>query len=210
MPLLHTRICGEATELAVWDIRESEEELRATYGDPEPDSELHRIHVDARQQEWLASRLLVRELSGIDKMAKDPLGAPQLPDHPLWLSISHCRGFAAVGVSLDGPLGIDIEEMRPRILRIRKKFTGEAEEAWLADVTREEDSLIRFLTINWSVKEAVFKKYHKHHLGFRSAIFIEGPANAEGEIRYTCPSIGQTAGIARLHFPAKDVCCVIA
>ncbi|KAF1048056.1 4'-phosphopantetheinyl transferase family protein [Xylophilus sp.] len=48
------------------------------------------------------------------RLADGPLGKPWLPDHPrIHFSLSHSRGVALIAVGHRGPLGVDVEYLRP-------------------------------------------------------------------------------------------------
>lgn len=74
-------------------------------------------------------------------------GKPTL--HNSNISISHSSNFATVIVSKKLIVGIDIEEYRPNIIRIKDKFLSEDELSFLH--TTED------LILAWSAKETLFK-----------------------------------------------------
>ena len=117
--------------LGVWKIEESSEELLSML---EQSSEylpfLQQIKTEKRRQEWLASRVLLKELAGEELLiAYHDDGAPYLPDSSLSLSISHTNGYAAVLLQEQGAVGIDIEYRSDRVLKIRSRFMSPEENA---------------------------------------------------------------------------------
>lgn len=59
----------------------------------------------------------VREAWGweaVPELERSPRGKPEFADRPgRWLSLSHSGGFALCALSDDGPVGVDIEVVRP-------------------------------------------------------------------------------------------------
>jgi phosphopantetheinyl transferase len=92
---------------------------------------------------------------------------PFLPDEQYHFSISHCGDFAAAIVSSRDRVGIDIEIPVGKIHSIRNKFLHKNE----TDQLPADD--IRYLTLYWSVKEAVFKWYGNGGVNFREQIQLQ-------------------------------------
>ena len=97
----------------------------------------------------------LQPLFPISQIQLNPAGKPFLSDGLPQFSISHTRGFAAAIISPEIPVGIDIEFISPRVLKIEKKFLNPHEHALLAELS--EYDRITFLTLFWSIKETVYK-----------------------------------------------------
>ena len=114
---------------------------------------LNRYKSETRKSEWLAVRVLLKELTGNEMIISyRENGAPYLPDAPLHISISHTKGFAAVLLSTDKPVGIDIEYRSERIHRIKSRFLNDDEFELLG-----AHPATNALLVCWSAKETVFK-----------------------------------------------------
>lgn len=155
--------------LGVWKIVESSEELLSML---ELQSEylplLQYIKTEKRRQEWLASRVLLKELAGEElQIAYHDDGAPYLPGSSLTLSISHTNGYAAILLQKQGLAGIDIEYYSSRILKIRRRFMSSAEDASVSD-THEIERLL----IHWCAKEALFKMIRQRDVDFIEHLHI--------------------------------------
>ena len=151
MPLLQKHI----TPLwGIWKIEESWEELLHQFERPETLLPfLNKSKSESRKAEWLAVRLLLRDLIGTETVISyNDCGAPYLPDSPNFISISHSKGFAAVILSPDKPVGIDIEYISERVHRIKSRFLNEVELKLLGNHPTTND-----LLICWSAKETAFK-----------------------------------------------------
>lgn len=167
MPLLQK----QASPLwGIWKIEESGEELLARLDRKEWYAAfLQKVIMEHRRQEWLATRVLLKELLGREvKVDYAPSGMPFLPDEPnLHISISHTKGYAAVLLSECPATGIDIEYVGPRVRKVAARFMSE-EELKQADRTQELEALLLY----WSGKETVFKALGQQDVDFREHIYL--------------------------------------
>lgn len=123
---------------------------------------------ERRKIEWLAARHLLQQLLGNDVFCySDKFGKPILKNSHQHLSISHSRGLVTVIVS-DVSVGIDIQEIAPKIERIAPKFMRKVEMESL-----NENKKLEHLHIYWGAKEALYKAYGKKELDFRKHILVE-------------------------------------
>jgi phosphopantetheinyl transferase len=138
----------------IWKIEERWEELLALSAHPDRYlSTLNKYQSTGRKAEWLAVRLLLKELTGRETdIAYHPNGSPCLPDLPCRIAISHTKGYAAVLLHADRPVGIDIEYRSERIHRVKSYFLNEAEQKLLGNEATTTE-----LLICWSAKETMFK-----------------------------------------------------
>ena len=97
-------------------------------------------------------------------------GKPFLPHSELDFSISHCNGFAAAMVSKSQKVGIDIEIIHERVLKIEKKFLSTNELLQLNAL--DPMQRIAYTTLLWSLKEAFFKWWGKGGLEFSSDMIV--------------------------------------
>ena len=148
----------EGGGIAIWHITETADELYALLGTTKYDIQLAEKKNDARRAEWLAVRLLVKELFGSEaEVAYHPTGRPYLKNSTTHISISHTKGFAAVAYHHRAPLGMDIEFISSRVERIASRFTTQAEASSI-DV-HDEDARQMYHLINWSAKETLYKLF---------------------------------------------------
>ena len=142
--------------IALWHITETADELYAQLGTTKYDTQLSEKKNDARRAEWLAVRLLIKDLFGPDaEVAYHPTGRPYLKESSTYISISHTRGYAAVAYSTEGPIGLDIEHISDRVERIADRFTSPAEAEYID--THEQQERVLYHLINWSAKETLYK-----------------------------------------------------
>lgn len=146
-------ICLPGVEVSLWSLDESEEALL---------SECRCRGIDvgdalsprsgARRLERLAERLLVHAAVGdAARLTHDGRGAPLLEPAVPRISISHTRGMVALACRHDGSVGIDVEYVSPRVLRVRERFlaTDELRLVPAGDVAAN--------TVAWTAKEAMYK-----------------------------------------------------
>lgn len=151
-------------KIGLWQITESLNELQQLWqGRAAPTAA-----PENRQKEWLASRLCLQSLlNEACEIVKDSYGKPQLLSGKGQISISHCKGFAAVAYHPIQPVGIDMEYLSDRILTIAPRFVR-PEETFLL----EEYGEIHGAMLIWSAKESLFKLYGRKSLNFKEHLLI--------------------------------------
>ncbi len=171
MPLLYSKQLNPHTRLGIWELAEPAEELRAALpAHVAVEAGLKQVH-PKRQREWLASRALAYRL--LQEFSAHPLqllrnqhGKPYFPDSGLQVSISHSPQLAAVILSDKYEVGIDIELISAKALRVQDKFLTDAEKSHtLAD---EQNTCLY-----WSAKETLYKLYSRKHLIFKDNLEVK-------------------------------------
>jgi phosphopantetheinyl transferase len=154
MPVNEIRRINQSTILGTWFINESWEELfgKAFLSENEL-AEFDTFRNDNRKRQWLAYRMLIREMLGMNYLLiYDADGKPHINEPWHFVSVSHSKDFAAVIVSKDRAVGIDVEVVHSRIEKVIGKFLSEDEIAALGSTNRLEK-----LYVYWSGKEALYK-----------------------------------------------------
>lgn len=184
------------TKVLIWKIEESIQELSAEISlRPESRERLESMRSEIHQKGFLSIRHLLKNVGYTDNdLYYDSYGKPHLHDGN-HISITHSFTFTAIIVSSTGPVGIDIEKQRDKIVKIAHKFTPFEEYKTIAN----HDALVRKLTIVWGGKESLYKIYGKKKLLFLHHIYIEdfkfADTNTTGQIRY-----GGVVSDHRVHF----------
>jgi 4'-phosphopantetheinyl transferase EntD len=135
----------------------------------------------SRMSEFVAGRWLLRQLfmqHGLigpgELVSITASGAPVLAGYPdIHLSLSHRAGWLVAGIS-DGPVGIDIEVVRPRnVAAMAGQVCSTREKEHLGSLPPVE--ALRGLHQIWALKEAAFKAGLSPHgpMDFRSIGLIE-------------------------------------
>ena len=153
MALYRTYQKGGLT-VGIWKVDETVEQLRSMFHQFSIYEEgFARFTAEKRKQEWLAVRVLLRELCGEEKkIAYLPSGKPYLEDGSMRVSFSHTHGYVAVALHPSAEVGIDIEQYGTRIKRVASRFVREDER-----VSIEAGDEVYALLLHWSAKETMFK-----------------------------------------------------
>jgi phosphopantetheinyl transferase len=185
MPLYKRIDANDFTTVLIWKIEESLEEISSgvTLTD-RCQNRVDSMRSEIHQKGFYSVRQLLKILGYSDAdLIYDEFGKPHLHDGK-FISITHSFTFAAIVVSENNPVGIDIEMQRDKILKIARKFTPIQEYKTIAN----HHALVSKLTIVWGAKESLYKIYGKKKLLFLHHIYIEdfrfADGKTTGEIRY--------------------------
>lgn len=130
---------------------------------------LEKTTSERRKQEWLAARLLLKELIGEEMAVRyDSNGAPFIPDSGYHVSISHTKGYVAVLLQENHAAGIDIEYRSDRALRLKERFLSPSE----LDSLDPADRLTQAI-LYWSAKEVLFKMMGQQNVDFSEHLHID-------------------------------------
>ena len=204
----HAHYTFEGGGVAVWHITETSAELRSLLATSRYDIALQSMTNEGRRAEWLAVRLLVKELFGPDsEVAYHPTGRPYLKDSDIHISISHTRGYASVAYHHARPIGMDIEHISSRIERVAPRFTA-SEEASYIDA-HDAQSRTLYHLINWSAKETLYKLHDTSSLAeFKEAFHVAPyPLAGQGTLTATV----STGDVVEVHYRVSpDFVCTWA
>lgn len=167
MPLYRHWKEGDA-EWGIWKVSESAEELRAMLTGRLPyDVELDSLKAQGRKMEYLAVRVLLKTLTGKEyHILHESSGKPYVEGHLFQLTISHTKGYVAVGLHPSAEVGMDIEQCTERVRKVMSRFIH-LEEIPHRDSLSPEEMLSQQL-IHWSAKETLYKV-----LGCQEVDFVE-------------------------------------
>jgi phosphopantetheinyl transferase (holo-ACP synthase) len=140
--------------------------IKSTYLTDNEKLYLKKITNENRKQEFLQIRALRNKSIGEIEIDYTESGKPFLVNSKEYISISHSQNFIGI---LKAPfdIGLDIEEINERIIKIKNRFLNEKE-------LKLFDSSIENLTIAWTLKEALFKLNTRNGIDFRKELLIEG------------------------------------
>jgi phosphopantetheine--protein transferase-like protein len=160
MPFFYQQNINETAHLAIWSIQEPASFFETDVQLAVP------IANEERRIQHLAVRLLFKLMmpaADLNQMVMADNGKPYLIGLPFHFSFSHCKGYAACAVD-DKPIGIDIEIIHPRILKVAHKFLNDSEKAMIANLEQEDQ--LNQLAFLWAAKEAMYKKYEQLGIDF--------------------------------------------
>jgi phosphopantetheinyl transferase len=158
MPIHRFSRLSPTAFLLIWKIEESIEGLLAQL-DPLLAQEVHTasiITAPERMRQSVAARLALEQLLKLlgiplSPLAKQASGRPILTGSPnVHLSFSHTPYAAAVAISTAFPIGMDIEQIQPKLGRIQERVLTPQERK------HTQGSLER-LSVYWCAKEALYK-----------------------------------------------------
>jgi len=171
------------SRIGVWQISETEAELRALTSIPSDEmEEISFIKSESLRKQKLAVRAL------LDAMFKEKVylshhdnGKPYIENNATNISITHTDKYVAIILADDGEVGIDCESMDRDFSAVEKKALSEDE---IDDL--DEDKRNEQLAIYWCAKEAVYKKMSQHNVDFAEQIEVESfRPKGEGELEAT-------------------------
>ncbi len=160
--------------MGLWYIQESLEQLSSELvALNRPDLLKNPLFkADKRNFEWLATRLALTQMIDVKAgISYDEKGKPHLTNFKGHLSISHSWPYVCLFYHPGFSIGVDIEHLDPKILRIRQKFVNDVEESWL-----KETDEIKGLYLIWAAKESVFKMIGGGGILFKEHMVINPPA----------------------------------
>ena len=173
---------NEAT-IAVWQITETEEELKALSSVPSDEmEEISFLGSESLRKQRLAVRALLAEL--FDEkvyLSHHDNGKPYLENMVTNISITHTNKYVAVILHDEEDVGIDCESLDRDFSAVEKKALSEDEIDDLDDDRRNEQ-----LAIYWCAKEAIFKRVSAYNVDFAEQIEIDRfRPRGEGELEAT-------------------------
>ena len=130
--------------ILVWKISEPLEKLINLTSN----TDFSHLKSDKRKKEFLACRILLNYFNKNLKISYSENGSPNLNNHQ-YISVSHSGDLVCIIVS-DQKIGIDIEKISDKSLRLKEKFVNPHH----TKLNKEKSTLI------WCVKEAIYK-FHK-------------------------------------------------
>ncbi len=160
----------ETLELGIWQIT----------GD-----ELHQASANAitipkyirhpqKKLQYVASRMLIKHhLPAIDiknDIKQESNYKPYLVNYDMRFSLSHTHNWVAFLLSRHFEVGVDIEVISDKTMRVYNKFISNKEREILQGLSNEFTS--KEATLAWSIKETVYKWYGKRGVNFIRMIEI--------------------------------------
>ena len=172
MPLHKVIYLSNNTKLYLWKITE---ELTELLKDVRlKDSSILRLESmksESHRKGFLAVRKLLQHIDYNDfDLYYDSFGKPNLKPQgctikDMHISISHSNEFSAIAIS-EKNIGIDMEILKEKILRIAPKFMNPIHLEGLSD-----ENKIKKATVIWGIKEAIFKIKNEKGISFPNHIF---------------------------------------
>ena len=173
------------SRIGVWQITESEAELRALSSIPSDElEEISYIKSESLRKQKLAVRAL------LDAMFEDKVylnhhdnGKPYIENSAVNISITHTDRYVAVMINDTEEVGIDCESLDRDFSAVEKKALSEDE---IDDLEDDAEDRSEQLAIYWCAKEAVYKMMGQYRVDFAEQIEIDDfRPRGEGELEAT-------------------------
>lgn len=168
MPLLFKKQYS-GIDCAVWRVTESPEDLASALSEADVASAVVGLRSVKRKVERLSVRVLLRLAFPAVRSAVtyDRDGRPMLEASGLDVSFSHTTGYAAVALSASR-VGIDVERLDGRALRLVSRFMNDDERACLELSPNPEADAVMI----WSAKEVAYKIFGREVYDYRHTVNV--------------------------------------
>lgn len=181
------------SDIAVWQLTESEAELLQLLGGCRVPSVYKN---PTRRLEFLAEKLLLKNLCGENDFEHLPSGKPFLRNSEIHISFSHTKGYVALIASREHQVGIDIEYPSARINRVKERFLSSVE---LLRFQQNQSSLL----LTWCAKEALYKVLETPLLDFAKQIEVY-PFEVKTEGEFLAKSVTDSTCEHKLDYICTD------
>lgn len=192
MPFHSSIVINETTTAYFWKITEDFNTLfRAVKLKDVSLARLETMKAESHQNGFLAVRMLLQHIGFSDfDLYYDENGKPHLEKKEdrekkkdLHISISHSFDFSCICISSDKIIGIDMEIVKPKILRIAPRFMDIKHIEGLPEAEQIEKA-----TVIWGIKEAIFKIKNEKGISFPNHIFENifclSDSSCQAELRF--------------------------
>ena len=150
MPIIYDLNLSPKTRVVIWEINESLQDLGSKVVLSEYSIKLlNQKKSEIQKKQFLAIRNIFKLLSIEDNEVKyDKVGKPIFSQNKI-LSISHSGNYAAVIIS-DHPVGIDIEKINGKAMKIKHKFLQ-------IELNYPQKLNNQMSLVYWNIKESIYK-----------------------------------------------------
>jgi 4'-phosphopantetheinyl transferase len=170
MPFVREIIPADGIRAGIWHITETAGELLAQVHLNEHEQvQYASFSHDLRKRHWLAYRALLLHLLYplSSEIFYDLNGKPHLVSGSHHISVAHAGVCTVVACSKNSAVGVDVEQLRNRVERVKERFLLKTELESLSRVNRLEH-----LYVYWCGKEALYKLKGLPDIDFQKDIHI--------------------------------------
>ena len=204
--LLYEKNIKNGAIIACWKVEESVEELLLMLdNDEDLIQQIAQFGSEKRKLEFLATRVLLNTvLNDEKKIAYLPSGMPFLTDKSFNISIAHTGVYVTIILHPTKKVGIDIEKISDKAVRVKHKFLSESELDFV------ENSLEKtHLTLLWCAKEALYKIIDAEIIDFVTDLRVMPfQPYLEGEIQASEICTPQQKEYVLNYVVEPEICCV--
>jgi phosphopantetheinyl transferase len=165
MPFLKEFIINEKTKIKLWKVIIGELNTKELNND---DKNLLKLKKNGiLREQFLATRKILALENSDYKITYDINGKPLL-NSIYNISISHSHEIAAIAISDNSNIGLDVQLKESKIFNIQNKFLNKSEKSNIGD-----DPTVDILTMVWTSKESIYKAIGLKGISFSENIKID-------------------------------------
>jgi phosphopantetheinyl transferase len=165
MPFLKEFIINDKTKIKLWKVIIGELNTEELNSDEKNLLKLKKNNI--LREQFLATRKVLALENSDYKINYNNNGKPSL-NSKYNISISHSHEIAAVAISDNSKIGLDVQLKESKIFNIQNKFLNKYEKSNIGD-----DPTVDILTMVWTSKESIYKAVGLKGISFSKNIKID-------------------------------------
>ncbi|MBT6169877.1 MAG: 4'-phosphopantetheinyl transferase superfamily protein [Flavobacteriaceae bacterium] len=165
MPFLKEFIINDKTKIKLWKVIIGELNTEELNSDEKNLLKLKKNNI--LREQFLATRKVLALENSDYKITYNNNGKPSL-NSKYNISISHSHEIAAVAISDNSKIGLDVQLKESKIVNIQNKFLNKYEKSNIGD-----DPTVDILTMVWTSKESIYKAVGLKGISFSKNIKID-------------------------------------
>ena len=165
MPFLKEFIINDKTKIKLWKVIIGELNTEELNSDEKNLLKLKKNNI--LREQFLATRKVLALENSDYKITYNKNGKPSL-NSKYNISISHSHQIAAVAISDNSKIGLDVQLNENKIFNIQDKFLNPSEKLNIG-----ENPSLKILTMIWTSKESIYKAVGLKGISFSDNIKIE-------------------------------------
>ena len=165
MPFLKEFIINDKTKIKLWKVIIGELNTKELNSDEKKLLKLKKNNI--LKEQFLATRKVLALENSDYKITYNNNGKPSL-NSKYNISISHSHEIAALVISDNSKIGLDVQLNENKIFNIQNKFLNKSEKSNIGD-----DPTVDILTMIWASKESIYKAIGLKGISFSENIKID-------------------------------------
>jgi 4'-phosphopantetheinyl transferase len=165
MPFLKEFIINEKTKIKLWKVMIGELNTKELNSDEKNLLKLKKSNI--LREQFLATRKVLALENSDYEITYNNNGKPLL-NSKYNISISHSHEIAAIAISDNSKIGLDVQLKESKIFNIQNKFLNKSEKSNIGD-----DPTVDILTMVWTSKESIYKAIGLKGISFSENIKID-------------------------------------
>ena len=165
MPFLKEFIINDKTKIKLWKVMIGELNTKELNNDDKNLLKLKKSNI--LREQFLATRKILALENSDYKITYDINGKPLL-NSIYNISISHSHEIAAIAISDNSNIGLDVQLKESKIFNLQNKFLNKSEKSNIGD-----DPTVDILTMVWTSKESIYKAIGLKGISFTENIKID-------------------------------------